>query len=163
MWKSIDLPEIPRVIPIVDTEFKPLIDRMKGRESYFDKPIAKWFMEYGHVVLDLFHRIEQEKKRAGKKRKDYVAIRIQRALKLYEEALIKEPIECVLFAVIGIESLYSMGSGELRLGISQRASVMLGQILSQSIVYDDVHTTYKIRSEFVHGKDAEKGDTEYLL
>lgn len=164
MWRTVNLPEIPRLIPITDTKCTPLFEHRGRRETQYDKPIAMWFKEYGQIILDLFTRVEQAKTRTKKKGNDHVAVRIGRATKMYEEALFRESTESVLFAMIGLESLYSIGRNELRIGIAQRVSVMLNQIISESqcIVFDDVYDAYHTRSKFVHGDATDNDDTERL-
>ncbi len=152
VWRVMDQPEVPRLIPKVDTKCNRLMKNSPHRTALFTADSASWFRENGLFLLKLFTQ------------DDKVAVRLRRAADMYQEALFRKPLESVLFAVIGLESLYSLTRSELRIGISQRVSVMISQIIPdvQSIVFDDVYKAYAVRSKFVHGDIPDADDTTYL-
>lgn len=152
VWRVMDLPEAPRLIPEVDTKCNRLMKSSRHRTAWFTADSASWFRENGPFLLKLF--IHDDK----------VAVRLRRATEMYQEALFRKPEESVLFAVIGLESLYSEARSELRIGVSQRVSVMINQIIPdvQAIVFDDVYEAYDVRSKFVHGDIPEEDGVAYL-
>ena len=151
-WRVIDLPEVPKLIPEVDTKCNNLMKSSPHRIAWFTADSASWFRENGLFLLKRFTH------------DDKVAVRLRRATDMYQDALFRIPEESVLFAVIGLESLYSAARSELRIGISQRVSVIINQLFPdvQSIVFDDVYKAYAVRSKFVHGDIPDADDTTYL-
>lgn len=90
----------------------------------------------------------------------HISTCVGRALSMYEESILRSDIEAILFATIGLETLFSVATEqELRLKVALRVATLLGmsnpkhERVTRSRVFDCVFNAYKIRSKFVHGGD----------
>ena len=82
-----------------------------------------------------------------------VSKRIDRALWALEEISRHSAVEGVLFAVIGLESLFLANEQELRVKLAMRVAGWLKYLgKDPTEVYRDVWSAYGIRNKFVHGE-----------
>jgi len=108
---------------------------------------ASWFKMNGVKILK---RIWSE---------GIVGKRLCRAIKMHEDATYRDPIESLLFSIIGFETLFSLKSRqELRLKLTMQVATMvhLSGWNHKMVAYDDVERAYSYRNKFVHGDDIER-------
>ena len=102
--------------------------------------------------------------------RSHVSTRVGRALSMYEESILRSDIEAILFATIGLETLFSVTSvQELRLKVALRVATLLGMSnpkhegVTRSRVFGCVFDAYKIRSKFVHGELVGESEARSLV
>ena len=84
-------------------------------------------------------------------------LRIQRALRMLNEASQRSELESILFSIIGLETILQRESSELRLTLSTRVAILLECIgCNRSEVFSDVYEAYGIRNGFVHGNEVDE-------
>ncbi len=89
----------------------------------------------------------------AKRTRDHKILRrLETAIWAYEEISERSALECVLFIIIGLESLFLISEGELSLRLATRTASLLKYMGNDPLkVYNDVRSAYRVRNKFVHG------------
>ncbi len=157
-WNSTVLPETPRLAhenSSKNNEFHRVYGLWSSLPALtrITEATASWFRMNGGKIL----------KRIWSK--GILGKRLRRAIKMLEEATFRDPIETILFSIIGFETLFSLSTRqELRLKSTLQVATMihLSQWARKMVAYDDVEMAYTYRNKFVHGDDIEDDFPLYL-